>query len=432
MSTKTTFIATGDSFMTRRLPEGGYPGFAEIQQIINDHDVRFNNLEITIHNQEGYPAAFSGGTWAMAEPEILDDLNQYGFNLYNTANNHSFDYSCGGAVATARNLRQRNMVFAGTGETLLEASAPAYLDTSNARVALVAASSSFHESAAAGNRTASMIGRPGLNPLRFKTTYHVEQRYFDTLKEIADKTYMNAAKLESIARGYSNPLPEDELNFGGLSFKLDTKTEKHTVPLQKDMDRILAGICEARSQADYVLVSIHAHIWEGLDTTAPAEFLKIFAHQCIDAGADAILGHGPHELQGIEIYKGKPIFYSLGNFIFQTETVRLQPADAFENKGLPRDATVDELMDLRSKNGTCGYCVQENIWRSVMAGFTAQDGKITQIQLYPITLHMDAPRNKRGTPELAKDDAVLHHLAKLSEPFGTKLRIENNVAFIDL
>ena len=53
MAEKTTFIATGDAFMTRRLPQGGYPGFAEIQNIINRHDVKFNNLEITIHNQEG-------------------------------------------------------------------------------------------------------------------------------------------------------------------------------------------------------------------------------------------------------------------------------------------------------------------------------------------------------------------------------------------
>ena len=50
---KTTFIATGDAFMTRRLPEKGYPGFDELQNIIQQHDVRFNNLEITIHNQEG-------------------------------------------------------------------------------------------------------------------------------------------------------------------------------------------------------------------------------------------------------------------------------------------------------------------------------------------------------------------------------------------
>ena len=71
MGKKTTFIATGDSFITRRIPEQGYPGFEGIAEIIRKHDVRFNNLEITIHNQQGYPAAVSGGTWAMAEPASI-------------------------------------------------------------------------------------------------------------------------------------------------------------------------------------------------------------------------------------------------------------------------------------------------------------------------------------------------------------------------
>jgi len=433
MAEKTTFIATGDAFMTRRLPEGGYPGFAEIQEIIGRHDVRFNNLEITIHNQEGYPAVVSGGTWAMAEPEILDDLKKFGFNLYNTANNHSGDYSCGGVLATCKYLRERDMIFAGTGATLREAAAPAYLETKNARVALIASSVCENTaSAIAGDQSVDMIGRPGLNPLRFKTTYHVEQKYFDVLKEVVEKTDMNASTLYSIACGYANPLPEGELAMGGLGFKLDTKTEQHTAPLKKDLDRMIANIQEARRQADYVLVSIHSHKFAGLDTVNPAEFMQTYCKACLDAGADAILGHGPHELQGIEIYKGKPIFYSLGNFIFQTETVSLQPADAYQNKGMAHDTFVGDYMNNRSKNGTRGYCVLENIWRSVMAGFTAEDGKITQIQLYPIDMRMGAPRSKMGIPHIAENDAVLQYLAKLSEPFGTKLTIKDNVATIDL
>lgn len=432
MAEKTTFIATGDAFMTRRLPKDGYPGFAEVQQIIGMHDVRFNNLEFTSHNQEGYPAAFSGGTWAMAEPEILDDLNRYGFNLYNTANNHSCDYSCGGVVATIKHLRERDMVFAGTGESLQEAASPAYLETPNARVALIAASSSFHESGAAGYRSISMLGRPGLNPLRFQKTYHVEKAYFDILQEIADKTDMNVEKIRSIQSGYSNPFPEGKMPFGGLSFCLAEENATHTTPNQKDMDRIIHSIQEARRQADYVLVSIHSHEFAGTDNTNPAEFLKIFAHQCIDAGADAILGHGPHLLRGIEIYQNKPIFYSLGNFIFQTETVSMQPADAYINRGMPHDTTVGEYMAERSQNGTRGYCVDQDIWRTVMAGFTAVDGKITQIQLYPVDMRMGAPRSKMGLPHIADDNAVLHHLAKLSEPFGTKMEISDTMAVINL
>ena len=190
------------------------------------------------------------------------------------------------------------------------------------------------------------------------------------------------------------------------------------------------NIRQAKEQADYVLVSIHSHEFDGRDDIPPAEFLKIFAHRCIDAGADAILGHGPHELRGIEIYKGKPIFYSLGNFVFQTETVSVQPADAFENKGMDRETSVLDYMNHRSQGGTRGYCVQENIWRSVMAGFTAEDGKITEITLYPITLDMHLPRTEMGSPRLADDDAVLHYLQELCKSFGTKLHIEAGQAKI--
>ena len=64
---------------------------------------------MTFHNQEGYPAAVSGGTWAMMEPEALDDVKRFGFNLYNTANNHSGDYGQEGVLATIRHLKERDM-----------------------------------------------------------------------------------------------------------------------------------------------------------------------------------------------------------------------------------------------------------------------------------------------------------------------------------
>lgn len=432
MTNKTTFIATGDSFMTRRISQQGYPGFQEISELINQYDVKFNNLEITIHNQQGYPAAVSGGTWAMAEPEILDDLNRYGFNLYNTANNHSCDYSCGGVLATIENLIRCNKVYAGTGATLKDAAAPGYLEVNGVCVALLGACSTCDISAVAGNQNSSVIGRPGLNPLRFQNTYQVEKKYFDALQEIAQKTSINAEQEKGIANGYYDPMPEGKLTLGKIPFLLSDHNGMTSEPNPRDMARMEENIRIAKENADYVLVSIHSHEFDGEDDIPPAEFLKTFAHKCIEAGADAILGHGPHELRGIEIYQGKPIFYSLGNFVFQTETVSAQPADAFENKGMDIETSVEAYMDIRSKNGTKGYCVQENIWRSVMAGFTAENGKITEIKLYPITLDMHLPRKEMGCPRLADDNAVLYYLQELCAPFGTELLIKENYATIKL
>ncbi len=86
---------------------------------------------------------------------------------------------------------------------------------------------------------------------------------------------------------------------------------------------------EARGLADLVLVSLHAHEQLG-SKEVPAEFMGSFARAMIDAGADLVVGHGPHLLRGLELYKGKPIFYSLGNFIGQNELVAKIPADGYD------------------------------------------------------------------------------------------------------
>lgn len=429
---KTTFIATGDAFITRRFPEGGYEGFQEVKDIISKHDVKFSNLEMTFHRQEGFPAAVSGGTWAMADPRTLDDMKSYGFNIYNTANNHSGDYSQGGILATIRHLQERDMIFSGTGKDLANASKPCYLETKHARVALISAASSFDISAMAGGQTADMPGRPGLNPLRFQTTYYVDAAHYEMVKELAMVTKINAEKEFSIRNGYSNPFEEGTMPFGSSTFILGEENRIVSDPNETDMLRIESEIREAKKQADIVLVSLHAHETDTEDTTVPAQFIEKFSKRCIDAGASVMIGHGPHELRGIEIYHGGLILYSLGNFLFETETVELQPYDAYANKKMPLDTKVGAYMDNRSKNGTVGYGVLENIWRSVMAAWTMEDGVITQVQLYPISLDMHAPRWQKGVPHVVYNDEVLCYLAQLSKPFGTDIRIENHVGYIDL
>lgn len=429
---KMKMIATGDAFITRRFPEEGYEGFEEIRDVISDHDVKFSNLEMTFHNMEGTPAAVSGGTWAMAEPGCLDDMAAYGFNLYTTANNHSGDYGEGGISATIRHLKERNMVFSGTGNNLDEAAAACYLETRKARVALVSACSTFSIASMAGGQSGQVPGRPGLNPLRYQTVFHVTEEYFDMVKQLADLTYVNAYEEYGIKIGYGNPYPEGTRRFGNYTFELDKENVIHTKPLERDMVRIEEEIKEAVRQADVALVSIHAHETAKDDFSVPPEYLEIAAKRCIDAGAKVVIGHGPHELRGIELYHGGLILYSLGNFMFETETISLQPYEAFYNKGLPIDTKIGEYMDKRSKNGTSGYPTQENIWRSVMAGWTMEDGEIKQVQLYPISLGMGKARTQRGIPVMSYDDKTLEYLASLSEPFGTKIRIENHVGYIDL
>ena len=430
---KTTFIAAGDCFITRRLPEKGYDGFDELQTLIDSHDVKFLNLESTFHNCEGYPAAESGGTWAMSDPRTLDDIQEFGFNLFTTANNHSGDFGEGGLLATIENLKDRDMIFSGTGENLGEASKPCYLETKHSRIALISCNANSKKFICAGDQSRNMPGRPGLNNVGIVETYHVDDAHFEMVKELAKVSTVNREAEKHIRNGYGVPFPEDVLPLGSAKFKLDNRCFVESKPAEKDMQRIEAEIREAKLQAETVLVTIHSHYIDSYDNTKAPEFLEVFCRRCIDAGASVVIGHGPHELQGMEIYNGGLIMYSIGNFLFETDTVEFQPWDAYHNRGMDVVNTkVGEYMLERSKNGTVGYAVQWPIWNSILFGWTMEEGKITQIQLYPIELGMEKPRWQKGLPALSGSEKTLQYLEEISAKYGTKIRIENGVGYIDL
>jgi len=86
----------------------------------------------------------------------------------------------------------------------------------------------------------------------------------------------------------------------------------------------------AKVQADLVIVSLHAHVTEGRLKSIPISFVPSFARECIDAGADVFVGHGSHSLLGMELYKGKPIFYGPGNFFAQSPLMERFPGDVYE------------------------------------------------------------------------------------------------------
>ena len=97
-------FGVGDLFVAKRLPQKGYCGCDEIKDLMGSHDACFGNLETTVHDNEGYPSAFPGGSYAMANPAVLDDLKEQGFHVLSIANNHALDYCQKGLEATIRNV----------------------------------------------------------------------------------------------------------------------------------------------------------------------------------------------------------------------------------------------------------------------------------------------------------------------------------------
>lgn len=427
MGSRMTFIATGDSFITRRLPSVSSESFRELAGLIGRAEFRFTNLEVTTHRQEGFPFAFSGGTWAMAQPEVLEDLQEYGFNTVAWANNHTMDYAYGGLEATRRYLNQYGFVHAGVGMNLAEASGPVYLDCPSGRVGLVAATSTFHESWAAGEQRPDMPGRPGVNPLRYETTYVLPQEDLACLERISRKIPINAGYNLDVKEGFAVAVEEGYVRFGTHRFSAGEAAFCRTVPKEADKKRILRSISEARRQADYVVVSIHSHEMEGEDKARAAAFFEEMARACIDGGADAVIGHGPHILRGIEIYRNRPIFYSLGNFIFQNETVSRLPADFYEKYSLGHESNVADAFDTRTDHNKKGLGVNPRVWESVVPLWRIEDGNLTELLLYPIELGYGTPRYSRGWPRLSNQVTILEHVQRLSEPYGTTIELEGHV-----
>lgn len=432
MHPEITFAATGDSYITRRLPAEDVAHFQAIAKILQGANVRFTNLETTTHHFEGTPSALCGGQWAMASPDVLQDLKAYGFNMVAWANNHTMDYLYDGLEATEKYLNQYGFVHAGAGQNLARASEPRYLETTSGRVALIAVTSTFHEFQMAGEQRPDMIGRPGVNPLRYTETYMISGEQMSQLKSIADSTYINAKNNMRVKNGYEIAASNDLFMFGSHRFQVGMPAGVTTIPLERDMKRILNKISEAKRQADYVIVSIHAHEMKEDKWEIPADFITAFSKKCIDEGAHAIIGHGPHILRGIEIYKGRPIFYSLGNFIFQNETLTHVPADCYEKYGLNHSHNVADALDAKSADNTRGYSLIPEVWQTVIPFWTMENGVLKELTLYPVELGFEKKRSQRGCPALSDDILILKRLQELSAPFGTDIQIEGTVGKVTI
>jgi poly-gamma-glutamate synthesis protein (capsule biosynthesis protein) len=423
---------TGDSIITQRLSVYQREArFMEAVNAVRDGDVAFTNLEILFHNYEAPPAAQSGGTWLRAEPALFKELQWIGFNLFGAANNHSLDYGIEGLRNHRRVLAEAGAAYAGIGENLGEARAPAFLETASGRVALISCASTFSLSSPAGVQRSDVRGRPGLNPLRYRTRYRVDAAELAAIRKM--KADLKVDGLNPLAR--TQPDTPERVNFLNQTFELAESPAVITEPDSRDLKGLTEAIRDARRMADYVVVSIHGHEGAPGSREIPAQFVVDFAHAALEAGADIFVGHGPHVLRGVEIFKGKPIFYSLGNFIFQNETVMLLPADIYEQYGLGPDALPADLFETRSDHDRRGFAADPIYWESVVARVAFRKGQPTEVRLTPITLGFGRSRWQRGRPEAADPQTsakILSRLQKLSEVFGTKITFRDGRGVITL
>jgi len=157
-----------------------------------------------------------------------------------------------------------------------------------------------------------------------------------------------------------------------------------------------SDIAAAREQADFVIVSMHWGVQtEESEGTAVTSRQKLYAQKLIDSGADIVVGQWLHTLQGIQIYKGKPVVYSLGDFIYGTYA-----------KKLPIGFVLKFVLS------------SDKLLRMEIMPLSISDTKAGSY--FPVALHNQAAQEAIAT------------LSKLSEEFGTNIQISGDTGVIDL
>ena len=437
----------GDTMLTRHLKPFTEERFLKLQEILRGADAAFANLEGTVHHWDEGTPGITQGTFMTTEPKLLEDLKWLGINMVSCANNHAFDYGEGGVLANIKHLDAAGVVHAGTGRNLAEARAPAYLDTPNGRVALIAATAAFRPWNQAGEQRPDLRGRPGVNPLGFRTTYHVDDAAFTQLQRMSRDLGLEMGRERARKHFYSEKelgeSKNSELDFLGNRFALDQNASILTEGNQRDVEDNLRWIREARRQADWVVVSVHCHEFGGAslltarsraELEEPAGFVTDFAHRAVDTGADIVVSHGPHFPLGIEIYKSRPIFYSVGNLIFQNETVGFFPADAYERFDLDLRATPSDFLDARTNGGKKGHPSDPAYWENMFALCEFSKSRLKEIRIYPIDQGFGRPRPQRGRPVLAEGEVaqrVVERVVRLSGRYGTNVTAKNGLGIIE-
>ena len=418
-----TICSVGDAILLEKFP-ADYD-VTPIKKIVEQADVRLFNLENVLSDRPIYGSTYCGGTWLLAKEDTLDDTLRFGFNGCSFANNHTMDFSYEGLFDTLAAAKKRNLPICGAGKDLKEASDYTVIETDGGKCALISICATFNDAARAGNPSEYLTGRPGLNPLRFSVEYRITPEHMRALKEISAGTHIDGRRNRSRMGGYTPMPPEGCFGFGEYTFRESDVEGKFSRVNAVDMARTEQTIKDALAACENVIVNIHSHEIKYDTDDEPDDFLIEFCRKCIDAGASAVIGTGTHQLKAIEIYKRKPIFYSLGNFIFQSDMVFCMPDDFREKYKLPQGLTPREQISERAKRGNGGLHNDVNNFRSLMPFMTFENGKLEKLVLYPLRLDMHT-----GFPALAdKEEAqiIYKYLCDRNKQFGTVLQPEGNV-----
>lgn len=441
----------GECMVCRPFMMHSEPEFTGVIDLLRDSDVTYAHLEMNLadYSELRWPARGQGiGSFMMADPEIARDLKTAGVDIMSTAHNHSFDFGPEGLLATRRHCKAAGIPTSGTGRDLEEATEPAYVEKPKGRVALVSVSSGNQHFMWAGLPKGGLAGRPGVNMQRLQFEFMVDPQTAENLKDFAGKLNIARAPKHGRDGSFGFLIPGAQQWGDPESFFVGDRCEIISSCNKRDLARNQRAVDEARTMADLVIVGHHFSVSDGPRGDTPPRFVQEFAREMIDAGADIYVGHGWHRTMGIEIYKGKPIIYGIGNFFAQSEFIQRVPYDSYDAWG----HDVDRLPTLTPAAHPLHPGLDtpsDTWWSSCIIKLEMAGGQMKRLHLHPVEMGRlstkEAPITRgtgrgdhpftEGRPLLAQgDDAVriLQRFQRLSRDFGVDVTINGGVGSIDL
>jgi len=345
--------------------------FKTVVPVLKKADVAFTNFEMAVDENCGLPKnynvvlgkpecknGFPGNTnrpHAVNE-NVMEYLSSINFKLMSLSNNHAWDLGNCGIKATIKAAEKYGVVHAGTGLNIKDATDPGVINVKGVKIALIAATTSKDK------RSVVLAGqnRPGVN---------------------------------GVWTGW-----------------------------KQDWERNINAVKEAKNKYDFVVFYQHFQIdqkdaqgngkYEHKNVNDKFIWQEEFAKAVIDAGADMYIAHGDRIFDGVEIYKGKPIFRQFGGFCYQ---------------GLKKPGMYDE-----------------KVWQGLLGKLVLKNKKIIRMEFLPVSIdegtfeeYGKGPEffEKRGFPTIVKNDLgleILKRFKKKSEKYGAKIEIEKYKAVIDL
>ena len=265
-----TITLTGDVNLMN-VTDAAVP-FARVADVLRSADVLFGNLECCLYSGPAERSATDEGFYAA--PTIGKALTIAGYHAVGVANN--VNYGAAAIASSLAELDRLGVLHTGAGRDSAQARAPAIVEHQGVRIGFVQRTSVYwptnHE---AGERSA------GVAALRGHTAYQLPLH--KTRPEIPPA---NRPGVPPVIVTWADPAYLAQ-------YRDDIAALKRTV--------------------DVVVASHH---W-GLHGEV-LQYMTEIAHAAIDAGADLVIGHGPHVALPVELYRGKPVFYGLGSFSFHT------------------------------------------------------------------------------------------------------------------